>query len=153
MTFVMVALLIAGLPPLSGFLAKFAMIGALLAGGSRDLAATGASIAPANGLFVALLVLSGFATLIAMSRAGIRWFWAPRGRPAPHLRVIECVPVAIFLAAFAVLAVRAGPVFEYARAAAADISDPTRYIDAVMSAMPVVPPGVGTPALAKAAAR
>ena len=67
--------------------------------------------------------------------------------------MIECVPVAIFLAAFAVLAVRAGPVFEYTRAAAADIADPARYIDAVMSAMPVAAPGVGTPALAKAAAR
>jgi multicomponent K+:H+ antiporter subunit D len=153
MTFVLVALLIAGLPPLSGFLAKFAMIGALLAGSSRDLAAAGTSVATAHALFVALLVLSGFATLIAMSRAGIRWFWAPRGRPAPHLRVIECVPVAMFLAAFAVLAIRAGPVFDYTRAAAAGIVDPARYVDAVMSATPVAAAAVGPPALASEAAR
>ncbi|MFI4903836.1 MAG: monovalent cation/H+ antiporter subunit D [Burkholderiales bacterium] len=153
MTFVLVALLIAGLPPLSGFLAKFAMIGALLAGSSRDLAAAGTSVATAHALFVALLVLSGFATLIAMSRAGIRWFWAPRGCPAPHLRVIECVPVAMFLAAFAVLAIRAGPVFDYTRAAAAGIVDPARYVDAVMSATPVAAAAVGPPALASEAAR
>ncbi|HEX4986163.1 MAG TPA: monovalent cation/H+ antiporter subunit D [Burkholderiales bacterium] len=130
-SFIACALLVAGLPPLSGFVAKFGMLDALL----------DASRLPLPGwLLFALLIGSGFAAMIALSRAGIRYFWAPRERPAPKLRVIECLPVAALLASCVALTVFAGPVLRYARAAADSVLDPRDYVAAVMAARPVPNP-------------
>ena len=67
LSFLGCTLLLAGLPPLSGFVGKFAMLSGLL-GGARGLT-------PADWAFMALLLVSGFLTLIALSRTGIRHFW------------------------------------------------------------------------------
>jgi multicomponent K+:H+ antiporter subunit D len=82
-----------------------------------------------------------------LSRAGIRHFWAPQGRPAPHLRVIECAPIAALLAGCAALTIAAEPAVRYARAAADGVVQPARYIEAVLSATPrPSPTGPGYPA-------
>ena len=46
---------------------------------------------PRPGRLVALLIGSGLLSPIALSRAGIRHFWAPQQRPPPRLRVVECL--------------------------------------------------------------
>src|SRR4029453_19597211 len=59
LAFVCCTLLLAGLPPLSGFVGKFAMLSGLL-GAER--------ITPAAWTFLALLLVSGFFTLLALAR-------------------------------------------------------------------------------------
>jgi multicomponent K+:H+ antiporter subunit D len=133
------ALLVAGMPPLSGFLAKFAMLHALF--GAAAQRAADRLLPHTQGMLGALIVVSGLVALIALSRAGARFFWAPRRSTPPRLALAECVPVAAFVALFVALVVWAGPVLDYADAAAAGVVDPTRYVEAVMSATPVPSPG------------
>lgn len=151
--FVACALMIAGLPPLSGFLAKFAMLSALLEGPDIQVAATQSPISAAGWALLVLLIVSGLLSMIGLARAGVRIFWTPRGRAAPRLRVIECAPVAALLVLCAVLAIRADPVLRYARAAAHGLVQPAPYIDAVMSATPTPGPARLRSATVGAAAR
>jgi multicomponent K+:H+ antiporter subunit D len=139
--FVACALMIAGLPPLAGFLGKFAMLTAAFEPGSP-----GASVSGDRWTLLALLLGSGMVSMIALSRAGVRNFWAPQGRPAPRLRVIECAPIAALLAGCAALTIAAEPAVRYARAAADGVVQPARYIEAVLSATPrPSPAGSGSP--------
>jgi multicomponent K+:H+ antiporter subunit D len=139
LSFLLCALLVAGLPPLSGFVGKLAILSALLNPDGLGTPAP-APIGPAGWLLLALLIGSGFASTVALSRTGIRYFWAPQERPAPRLRVIECLPVAALLVAGTALAVQAGSVLRYVQDAAESLHQPARYIQAVMSARPVPAP-------------
>ena len=131
------ALMIAGLPPLSGFLAKFSMLDAVFEPGG----AQAASVQPGtHWLLLGLLLGSGLFSTIALSRAGARHFWAPHGNPMPRLRIVECVPIAALLAVFAALTIRAETVLDYARTAAQGVIAPDAYIAAVMTAVPVPGP-------------
>jgi multicomponent K+:H+ antiporter subunit D len=130
------ALVIAGLPPLSGFLGKFTMLAAAL-----DPAGLATPSRPTPGiqawLFVALVIGSGLFATLALARTGMRQFWTSRDRPHPRLRVVESVAVALPLAACIALTVGAGPGFRYATATAEALRHPTRYIEAVLTAQPV----------------
>ena len=139
LSFIACALLVAGLPPLSGFVAKVAMLSVLL-GPAGPGAAVASAVSTAEWAFVATLIGSGLLSAIALSRAGIRHFWAPHDRPPPRLRVVECVPIAALIVACAVLTVRAEPAYRYATEAAQALHQPAGYIAAVMSARPVPPP-------------
>ena len=92
-----------------------------------------------------MLLASGLLSTIALSRAGLRHFWSPHDRAPPHLRIIECAPIAMLLLTCAMLAIRADPVLRYAREAALGLVDPARYIEAVMSAAPTPGPLSGRP--------
>jgi multicomponent K+:H+ antiporter subunit D len=131
LSFAACALVIAGMPPFSGFLAKAAMLTALLRPG--DVAGAKAAAAFPGGALLVLLLVSGLAALIALLRLGIRYLWTPQGRPAPKLRLIECVPIAMLLVLCTGLLVGAGPVVAFTDAAARSLLQPERYIDAVMS--------------------
>ncbi|MDP3310939.1 MAG: monovalent cation/H+ antiporter subunit D [Polaromonas sp.] len=131
--FVACTLLLAGLPPLPGFIGKFAMLSALL-----DTPV----ISPANWSFIALLLLSGFLTLVALSRAGIRYFWTQPMSSMPALRALEVLPVAALLAASVALSIQAGPVMRHAGDTAQNLYTATAYRKAVMGARPVPNPPV-----------
>jgi len=137
LAFILCALMIAGLPPLSGFLGKFAMLSSALAPEPElamdPLAAPGVAALT----MVAVLIGSGFLALVAMSRAGIRYFWAPQERAAPRLRVIETLPIAALLALCALLTIRAEPVMRYTAYTAQALHQPAAYIRAVLTAQPV----------------
>ncbi len=129
------ALVIAGLPPLSGFIGKFALLSAAL--NPEGLQGPGMPISHVWAL-VSLVILSGLAGLVALSRAGVRVFWAPDERAAPRLRLMEVGPIAILLAACMGLTVAAGPAMSYLDATAAALHTPRHYSDSVI-AKPRVP--------------
>lgn len=128
-TFGICAGVVAGLPPFSGFVAKLAMLQALLQQGST----------PAWALFV-LIIVSGLFAATALMRVGIRHFWGAADRASPRLRVIETLPIGALLAASVMLVVWGEPALRYARDTAEALHNPERYIGAVMSARPLQPP-------------
>src|SRR5690606_21393714 len=111
LSFAACALLLAGMPPLSGFIAKFLLLKALLQhpGSLGD----GQPIGVVAWALMALLLLSGFAAIIATARAGIRTFWLPLERSVPRVRAIEMAPIIGLLLLCAVLTIEAGPVMRF----------------------------------------
>ncbi|WP_205710760.1 monovalent cation/H+ antiporter subunit D [Hydrogenophaga crocea] len=130
--FTVCAMVIAGLPPLSGFVSKLSMLQALLDLGS----------APAWWLFT-LLIGSGLFAAIALMRVGVRHFWTAQDRPAPRLRVVETLPIAALLAAALLLVAQAEAVLGYTRATAEVLHAPRLYIDAVLGTRTVPNPVKG----------
>nr|WP_299500092.1 monovalent cation/H+ antiporter subunit D [uncultured Rhizobium sp.] len=122
-------ILLSGLPPLSGFVAKFAMLSAMMGAG-----ATGVPPTAAVWTLVVLVILSGVAALIAMTRAGIRAFWTSIEGTVPRVLVIELVPVMFLLCLTLALTLQAGPAMRYMDTTIRTLSNPTIYIDAVKNA-------------------
>ncbi|PZU88325.1 MAG: monovalent cation/H+ antiporter subunit D [Shinella sp.] len=129
------AILLSGLPPLSGFIAKFAMLSAMMGTGAIGVPPTAAV-----WTLSILVILSGLAALISMTRAGIRTFWTSIEGTVPRVLVIEIVPVMFLLALTLALTVRAGPAMQYMDTTIRTLSNPSIYIDAVTNA--AVVPGV-----------
>jgi multicomponent K+:H+ antiporter subunit D len=128
-SFGLCALLLAGLPPLPGFLAKFAMLTAMFnPAGMGEAAGPGAT----SWWLAALLIISGLAVLIAMSRAGISTFWAPVDPVVPRVLLVEILPVGMLLAATVALTVQAGPVMRFMEATAEGLHQPRSYVEKVM---------------------
>jgi multicomponent K+:H+ antiporter subunit D len=125
------AILLSGLPPLSGFLAKFAMLHGLFNPGSFG---DDAPVSGAEWAYTALLILSGLAAMIAMNRVGIRTFWTSIEGTIPRVFLIEITPVLMLLAACVFLSFQAGPVMRYMDATAKSLGEPQNYIGRVMSA-------------------
>src|SRR5688500_228070 len=123
LSFACCALLLAGLPPLPGFVAKAALLAALLAPDP---------VPPAAWALLALLRLSGLAAIIAMGRAGVRIFWATQ-RSVPRVRVIEMAPVALLLGLCLALTVAAGPAMRYLQDTAQALHAPRAYIEGVLA--------------------
>ena len=131
--FAFCSLLLAGMPPLSGFVAKFALIDGLLA--------LDEEIALSTWTLIALIILSGLATLIATTRAGIDLIWEPSGKPHPVLRLSEVIPVGLLLAICLALMVFAGPVMAYMERTGQSLEDRDGYIRSVTGADRVHRPG------------
>ncbi|WP_431298554.1 monovalent cation/H+ antiporter subunit D [Tabrizicola sp. BL-A-41-H6] len=117
--FMVAAIAIAGMPPLSGFIGKLLILDAW-----RDHAAT---------VWTAILV-SSFLTILGLSRAGSTLFWkshATAGNP-PEAKPETLAFAAVFalLAALAALTILAGPVTRWLDATAASLYDPAPYIAA-----------------------
>ncbi|MCK0195385.1 monovalent cation/H+ antiporter subunit D [Ancylobacter sp. 6x-1] len=126
--FLACTVLFAGLPPLSGFIAKFAILSAVIneAGG----------VSAVHWLYVFLLMLSGLAVLVAMTRTGIRALWAPQESEIPPVRAAELAPVLLFLFLCAGLTVFGGPVMEYMDVTAQVLYWPQEYARDVLGGQP-----------------
>ena len=122
--FLFCALLLAGMPPLSGFIAKFAILHGLI-GLEKD-------ISPAVWTLVTLLIISGLAMLVATSRAGIDLIWTPSDRPQPILRLWEAIPVGVLLLICLGLILFAGPVMQYMERTGKSLQDRGDYIHVVL---------------------
>jgi multicomponent K+:H+ antiporter subunit D len=121
--FVFCVLVISGLPPLSGFVAKFAIIHGLL--GLRS------EIDWPVWALISLIILSGLATIIATTRAGIDLIWTPSEQPQP-LHLAEAVPVGVLLAACLGLAIFAGPTMRYMERTGQSLGDRQGYVQKVL---------------------
>jgi multicomponent K+:H+ antiporter subunit D len=126
LSFLCCAILLAGLPPLSGFVAKFAMLSGILNPGGLGRAP--AEVSPGGWALLAALVLSGLATVIAMTRAGIRVIWAGSGRAVPRVGVVEIAPVLLLLGVCVGMTAGAGPVLRYMDQTAIALHAPQDYV-------------------------
>jgi multicomponent K+:H+ antiporter subunit D len=164
--FAVASIAIVGLPPLSGFVGKVAVL---------------QSTAPDAPRVWAIVLMSTLFAVIAVARAASALFWrtGPAGAlsgSAPaidggssvdmtHAPARSSALVAapwparaaawLFVAALVLLTVAAGPAFEYANATARQLVERRGYVDAVfgvgsLSAPPDVAPAVPPPALAEA---
>lgn len=127
--FVCCVLVVAGLPPLSGFLAKFALLHEVVA------TARGAPLSSQEWGLVLAVLLAGMAAAIAFSRIGLRLFWSVTGRTTPRLRLMEAGPVSFLIVLCIALTAGAGPVMTYLDSAAQSLHSPDVYIRVVNAAL------------------
>ena len=125
-SFAACALMIAGLPPLSGFVAKFSMFHALL---NPDTGVVGA----AGWTLMALIITSGLITIISMLRFGVRTFWATPVVSPPRLHLSEVAPITALLLLSLAMTVQARPLFDFLNRVSADIHRPAAYIERVLT--------------------
>jgi multicomponent K+:H+ antiporter subunit D len=125
LAFIGCAVVISGLPPLSGFIGKFALLTAALDANPSTVSVTA-------WILLAAMVLSGLAALIAMARAGISAFWASPDRLVPRVRLIEVAPVAVLLLLCALQTIQAGPIMRFMKAGAQSLHNPKDYIRGVL---------------------
>jgi multicomponent K+:H+ antiporter subunit D len=131
------------LPPLPGFIGKVAILRGVMAS---------ETLPPGLGwAFVALLLVSGLATLIGLVRIGIQTFWASDG-VVPRVLALEIAPVLALCAMILLLTVRADDALRYMRATAEALYRPTIYAEGVLRAPRVVHGPVVAPAAAPAPA-
>lgn len=124
--FFMTAVLIVGLPPLSGFIGKFLVLRAALAD-------------PAWAWIMALILTSGLLGVIAMARSGSLLFFRAEGDPqAQTVGVGALTPVVGLLALCLALTIFAGPILEFTITIADQLLEPGLYIQAVLGTMPGV---------------
>src|SRR5699024_9717524 len=79
------ALLLAGLPPFSGFLAKFALLAPMLSAGTNGI------------ILFALIITAGLGSIIALCRAGIQIFWEDDDWRFPPVHIRETTSVSALL--------------------------------------------------------
>ncbi|GGJ01698.1 monovalent cation/H+ antiporter subunit D [Halopseudomonas pertucinogena] len=141
LSFVACALIIAGLPPLSGFLAKFALFHAVLnpAGTATD---TLYYAGPLAWGILAMVILSGLSAIISLMRFGVRTFWAAPDARAPRLQLSEAAPISVLVLLCITLSVAAGPTISYLDRTSAALHEPSLYMDRVLTS-PAVPGVVG----------
>jgi multicomponent Na+:H+ antiporter subunit D len=123
------AMSLAGIPPMSGFAAKFALVGSAAA--SRQWWILGVAVV------VSLL------TLFSVAKIWIGAFWAEsqdgRARSneavvveARHAPALMLGPTAVLVLATVALGVMAGPLYDYCVRAATDLVDPSTYVSVVL---------------------
>ncbi len=139
LAFMVCTLVISGLPPLSGFVGKIAMLNALL-----NPLGVGTSAGYQPGIWgwtlLTLLIGTGLIGSIALIRVGMRHFWASHDRNTPQLRVAEGLPIAVLLLCCIAMTVQAGPVMRYMQNAADALHSPGTYIHGVLTQAPVPNP-------------
>ena len=128
-------LLLAGLPPLGGFVGKFAIISALF--NPAGLTET-APVPAAAWWLTALLIFSGFAALVALMRTWINTFWATLSASPARVRVIEIVPVAVLLGLTIAATILAGPTLAFTQAIADQLYVPDVQIEEMLTTPLVV---------------
>lgn len=124
--FLLAALALAGLPPLSGFWPKLMLVQA--------------GLETESYLIVAVALSVSLLTLFSMTKIWLKAFWgeAPTGTDAGEMVISRADRLSLYLptAALALLTVAvgllAGPVVELSLDAAAQLLEPARYVQAVL---------------------
>jgi multicomponent K+:H+ antiporter subunit D len=128
--FVCCAILIAGMPPLSGFLGKFAVLHAVFDLNGDDRIGAG------TWVLAATLIASGLAATIALMRSGINIFWVSFDGVVPAVRWVEIAPIVILLCLAAGLTLFAQPVMDFMQAASTSLYAPLDYTQSVLGPLP-----------------
>jgi multicomponent K+:H+ antiporter subunit D len=139
--FLVAAVSLAGLPPLSGFIGKLLLLDAVPAG-------------PRTPWIWALVLVTSFMMLVGLARAGTRLFWRVEPWPDAGVRKLEAyVPeqdqiapsrpletsaIVLLLAYGVALVLVAAPVLDYTRATAAQLQAPADYVEHVRAAAPIL---------------
>jgi len=127
MMFICCVLLVSGLPPLCGFVAKFSLLATMLRSGGAQ------GVPPSTWVLGAAIMISGLASVIALSRIGMRLFWSSADRERPLLRLLEAAPVAMLVLICLGLSLAADPVTRYLDSTARSLHQPDTYIRTVLS--------------------
>ena len=117
--FLIAAFSLAGMPPFSGFLSKFVLVKAGLAGGAF--------------IVVTVAIVTSFFTLYSMTKIWAYAFWRDkcREKSRPNYRGMM-IPTGVLVAFTVVMGLFAQPFVKLAEDAAKDVSDTSAYIEAVM---------------------
>jgi multicomponent Na+:H+ antiporter subunit D len=127
--FLVPALSLVGVPPFSGFVAKFALVDAASARSSYAV------------MGVALLV--SLLTLYSLMKIWISVFWSPASEPQPVAAsgpppgeplggpLLMVVPTAVLAVLTLAIGLAAGPLYDLSLRAAADLLDPAAYVAVV----------------------
>ena len=112
----------AGLPPFSGFISKVWILESSLAQG-------------ASGSLWPILLGAGLLMLIALSRAGSKFFWRQSDERPHEYRAdrVRFGVVCVMLLTSVALSIQAQPLMDYLIATADSIQNPGRYVETVMS--------------------
>lgn len=118
------AVLMAGMPPLSGFVGKFLLLRAALPHAALPWV-------------MAVVLVGGLLGLIALARSGSLLFYRaqPAQTPAgPPASAFELLPILGLLALCLALTIRAGAASDFTRATADQLLQPYHYVHAVLGA-------------------
>ncbi|HEU4866429.1 MAG TPA: Na+/H+ antiporter subunit D [Actinomycetota bacterium] len=126
--FLLSALSLAGVPPFSGFVSKFALIGAGIAGRHYSVVAV--------SLVVSLL------TLFSMIRIWTGAFWSPAEEESAPRRstatrpgggpALMVAPTAVLVACSIAVAIAAGPLYRLSERTARGLLEPQQYVEEVL---------------------
>jgi multicomponent K+:H+ antiporter subunit D len=141
-SFGLCVLLLAGFPPLAGFLAKFAIISALF---NPDGLTNARPVSAEAWWLAGLLVFSGFAALIALMRTGINTFWVTMSESPAPVRLVEIAPIIMLLGLALTLTIFAGPAMDYTQAMAQALYIPGVHEGDILPVAPAATTGVPTP--------
>lgn len=124
LVFLLGAMAVVGLPPLSGFIGKVLVLQA-------------AADTEAQFWVWAVVLFGGFLALVTLSRAGSALFWktddaAPASGSRPRAGFAMMLPVILLLGFSVVLSVAARPLMGFTGTVAAQLTDPNRYIENVL---------------------
>lgn len=136
LAFASCALVITGLPPLSGFIAKFSLFHTLLD--------SSAEVARETWLFMGLILASGLTGIIALMRFGVRTFWASGNLQPPSLQHAEALPIGLLLGLCIAMTLFASPLLAFLDQVSTDLARPGTYVERVLSS-PVRPGPSGGP--------
>jgi multicomponent K+:H+ antiporter subunit D len=125
--FLLLAVAVAGLPPLSGFVGKLMVLQAGLA-------------SPWMPWIVTVILVTSLLTVVALARAGSTLFFKTEQRAgnATLPNMANLIPVIALAGSSIVLVVYAGPIYAFTAATAAQLLDPAAYVAAVLGNLPVV---------------
>jgi len=126
--FLVAAVSVAGLPPLSGFIGKITLL---------------AAVPAAHTAWVwSIVLLTSLMALVALSRMGSQAFWRAQPVPdgegaAPAPKRLEVAAALLLLGYGVALALAAAPVLRYTLAAGEQVLAPASYIEQVRATQPL----------------
>jgi multicomponent Na+:H+ antiporter subunit D len=118
--FAVPALSLAGLPPLSGFFAKFSLLKA--------------SLTQHEWVAALAIILVGLLTIYSMLKIWVAAFWGEPQGPRVSPRALNLATSAALALVIITLGVAAGPLFDLARDASETLINPAAYLEAVLGA-------------------